>query len=100
MAVPRDWKHNLHLPSSQGHQPEGRTIALHSLAVSPKHQRDGFGKTLVQFYTNKMSETKQADSIALLTYDRLAGYYEKLGFRLVGKRKATFAGVNWNDLVC
>lgn len=98
MAYPEDWKNNSK-PQSIGHKPQGRTIALHSLAVSPTRQRSGLGKGLMKAYINEMRRTGNADRIAILTYDRLVPYYEKLGFTHHGKSASEYAGVAWHDLV-
>ena len=98
MAYPEDWKTNS-TPQSTGHKPQGRTIALHSLAVSPNRQKTGLGKGLMKAYIDEMRRTGNADRIAILTYDRLVPYYEKLGFTHYGKSESEYAGVAWHDLV-
>lgn len=85
--------------SKKGHQEQGRTIALHSLAVVPEFQGQGLGKTLMRSYIQRMESSGVADRIAILTYDRLVHYYEKLGFVSKGRSKATYAGREWYDMV-
>jgi hypothetical protein len=46
-----------------------------------------------------MQSADIADRIALLTYDRLVPFYERLGFEYRGKSKAQYAGGGWNDMV-
>lgn len=99
MDYPRDWKTNPKVVTTAGHQPTGSTVALHSLAVSPAHQRQGLGKLLMNKYIEEMKMMNGVERVALLTYDRLVPYYEKLGFKNHGKSAATYAGVSWNDLV-
>jgi ribosomal protein S18 acetylase RimI-like enzyme len=96
MALPQNWKSD---PSANAELYSGGTICLHSVAVSPSHQGRGLGKTLLNGYIEHMREAKICDRLALITYDRLVGYYEKFGFRSVGKSKSTFAGVAWVDMV-
>ncbi|KAK2039458.1 acetyltransferase [Colletotrichum somersetense] len=98
MAFPVTWKTDPTAVHCVGHRPEGRTIALHSLAVSPSCQRLGYGKKLMSVYIEKMMETGQADRISILTYDRLVPYYQKLGFTHFGKSQSEYAGVAWQDL--
>ncbi|KAK7432537.1 hypothetical protein QQZ08_000744 [Neonectria magnoliae] len=100
MDFPSDWKANPLAEYEVGHQPKGRTIALHALAVSPKYQRSGLGKALMKSYITQMKEAGHADRISILTYDRLVPYYEGLGFKNYGKSESNYAGVAWYDLAC
>ncbi|KAH0438598.1 acetyltransferase [Colletotrichum camelliae] len=85
MSFPETWKTDPTAQYGVGHQAEGRTIALHSLAVSPSYQRSGFGKKLMKSYIEYMRQHGQADRISILTYDRLLPYYQTLGFTHYGK---------------
>lgn len=82
-----------------GHDEAGRTIAIHSLAVLPDYQKKGLGTILLKEYIQRMVEAETADSIAILTYDRLVPWYEKtFGFAQKGKSAAEFGGGNWTDM--
>ncbi|KHN95248.1 acetyltransferase [Metarhizium album ARSEF 1941] len=98
MDYPKDWKANPRAVAGVGHQPSGTSVALHSLAVSPDHQRRGLGKLLMGKYIEQVKRIEGVERIAILTYDRLVPYYEKLGFKNHGKSAATYAGVSWYDL--
>ncbi|KAK1986839.1 acetyltransferase [Colletotrichum cereale] len=98
MAFPETWKTDPTALYRIGHRPEGRTIALHSLAVSPPCQRLGYGKKLLSVYAEEMRKAGLADRISILTYDRLVPYYQKLGFTHFGKSQSEYAGVAWHDL--
>ncbi|GKT97192.1 polyamine acetyltransferase [Colletotrichum tofieldiae] len=98
MAFPAAWKTDPTTVHYVGHKPEGRTIALHSLAVSPPYQKLGYGKKLMAAYIKEMERTGKADRISILTYDRLVPYYQKLGFTHFGKSQSEYAGVAWHDL--
>ncbi|TDZ16451.1 Polyamine N-acetyltransferase 1 [Colletotrichum sidae] len=98
MAFPPKWKDNPAGHYDVGHQPQGSTIALHSLAVTPSVQRRGLGKKLMASYTKHMKDAGIADRIAILTYDRLLSYYQSLGFTHYGKSASEYAGVAWHDL--
>ncbi|KAK1569799.1 acetyltransferase [Colletotrichum navitas] len=98
MACPVKWKTESTAIHCVGHRPEGRSIALHSLAVSPSWQRLGYGKKLISIYIKEMMKIGQADRISILTYDRLVPYYQKLGFAHFGKSQSEYAGVVWHDL--
>ncbi|KAK1623179.1 acetyltransferase [Colletotrichum phormii] len=98
MAVPHSWKTDPTATYDVGHQSEGKTITLHSLAVSPNSQKSGYGKTLMAYYIKHMIQAAQTERISILTYDRLVSYYEKLGFTHHGKSQSEYAGVAWHDL--
>lgn len=99
MTLPPKWQSEPHATPHLGHKEYGRTICLHSLAVLPEYQDRGLGKTLVLAWIQRMQSAGVADRIALITYDRLVPFYEKLGFEHLGKSKAKYAGGDWNDMV-
>lgn len=72
---------------------------MHALAVAPAHQKSGLGKALTKVYIERFRNTGTTDKIAILTYDSLVSYYEKLGFTHYGKSEAQYAGIEWHDLV-
>lgn len=51
-------------------------------------------------YIQRIQRSGVADRIALLTYDRLVPFYERLGFENKGKSNVKFDGESWNDMVC
>ncbi|KAG9512201.1 polyamine acetyltransferase, variant, partial [Aureobasidium melanogenum] len=99
MEVPDDWKTSGASSAKIGHREEGRTIAVHSLAVLPSLQNQGLGSTLLKAFTQRMEYVQAADRIALLAHGELVKFYEKLGFENKGPSKATFGGGNWVDMV-
>lgn len=67
MAIPKNWRdYTASKGSPLGHQPEGRTICLHSLAVCPEVQGVGIGKTAMKSYLQLMNESGMADRVALV----------------------------------
>lgn len=100
MNVPSNWREQPY-PSNAtvGHQEEGRTIAIHSLAVEPKFQRRGLGKTLLKAYIQRMQNSGVADRISILTYERLVPFYESVGFENRGASKVQYGGGGWVDMV-
>ncbi|OCL09286.1 acyl-CoA N-acyltransferase [Glonium stellatum] len=99
MALPPQWQSDLNADPHLGHKEDGRTICLHSLAVLPDYQNQGLGKLLVLAYIERMKSSGVADRIALITYDRLVPFYERLGFEYLGKSEVNYAGGGWNDMV-
>ncbi|KAF2237072.1 acetyltransferase [Viridothelium virens] len=100
MALPENWQEQTTVDTRLGHKEQGRTIALHSLAVVPECQKMGFGQMLLKGYIQRTQASGVADRIALLTYDKLIPFYEKFGFENKGKSDVAFGGEVWNDMVC
>jgi ribosomal protein S18 acetylase RimI-like enzyme len=69
MAYPQDWDAEHPAPSELGHQEDGRTIALHSVAVAPQVQGRGIGRVLVLAYMQHMNGAGIADRLVLLAHD-------------------------------
>ncbi|KAI9678328.1 MAG: Nucleolar GTP-binding protein 1 [Caeruleum heppii] len=98
MDLPQGSNQSAPESSQVGHQEEGRTIAIHSVAVLPTRQRRGFGTTVLKSYVQRLAPLGIADRIALLSHDHLISFYENAGFRRRGKSAVTFGGGGWNDL--
>jgi predicted N-acetyltransferase YhbS len=105
MGLPGDWqarRSSLPRPGEDepiGHQEEGRTIALHSVAVAVEHQKKGLGTVVMKAYIQRIKDSKIADRIALLAHDHLVGFYEGLGFTNMGQSACKFGGGRWNNMV-
>ncbi|KAL1969847.1 hypothetical protein VTN77DRAFT_7356 [Rasamsonia byssochlamydoides] len=104
MSYPPDWRTKRRsLPDDKeeplGHQDQGGTIAIHSLAVLPEYQGKKVGTTLMKSYIHRIKEAAIADRIALIAHDHLIPFYEKLGFENRGPSKCTFGGGGWTDMV-
>jgi GNAT superfamily N-acetyltransferase len=98
MEVPGDWKTSSALAGNVGHQEEGRTVAVHSLAVLPSLQNRGLGSTLLKAFVQRLGYVQAADRVVLLAHGDLVKFYEKLGFENKGPSKATFGGGDWVDM--
>ena len=85
--------------SSLGHKPQGRTVAIHSLAVLPDFQRKGLGSTLMKGYLDRLAKQDVADKAALIAHEDMIPYYETFGFKNKGKSSAQFGGGGWFDMV-
>ena len=105
MALPNNWKtRRSSLPAPDegeplGHQEQGSTIAVHSVAVAVEHQKKGLGTVLFKAYIQRIKDSKIADRIALIAHDNLIKFYEGLGFVDMGPSSCTFGGGNWNNMV-
>lgn len=105
MKIPEDWQTNKRsLPDAGeknyiGHEDQGSTVALHSLAVKAEHQKKRVGSTLMKSYIQRIKEAQIAERIALLAHDHMVPFYEALGFENRGPSACTFGGGGWFDMV-
>ncbi|RVX65956.1 hypothetical protein B0A52_09841 [Exophiala mesophila] len=107
MEVPADWKsRRSSLPSKEdddheplGHQDQGGTICIHSVAVSPKHQKIGLGTVLMKSYIARIKDSKSAQRLALLAHDHLVPFYQSFGFENMGPSSVTSHGGHWNNMI-
>lgn len=104
MGIPADWRNKSTIPNGTeteavGHQDQGGTIAVHSLAVLNEHQGKGLGTTLMKAYTQRIKDAEIADRIALLAHENLLSFYEGMGFVNLGPSECKFGGGGWFDLV-
>ena len=100
MAFPENWQGQSTVQTGLGHQEQGRTVALHSLAIVPEYQKMGLGQMLLKGYIQRTQASGIADRIALLAYERLAPFYQKNGFENKGKSDVQFGGETWINMVC
>lgn len=104
MGIPPDWRNKGTIPNGTeteplGHQDQGGTIAVHSLAVLNEHQGKGLGTTLMKAYIQRIKDAEIADRIALLSHDHLVPFYQGLGFVNLGESDCKFGGGGWYDMV-
>lgn len=83
----------------RGHKEDGKTVAMHSLAVLPDFQGKGLGKTLVRAFLQRLEGQGVGERVALLSHEGLVPYYESLGFENKGQSQAAFGGGGWFDMV-
>ena len=99
MGFPEDWHLKTHSTSVQGHQEGGRSILIHSLAVSKPYQGIGLGSIILKAYLQRMESSGIADRTALIAHDHVIKFYEKLGFENKGESKCKFGSGGWYDMV-
>ena len=99
MDFPPAWQGVIGPSESRGHQENGRTIAVHSLAVLPAYQGMGLGKTIMKAYVQRMESSGIGNRCALLAHDPMVLFYNLLGFTNKGESKCNFGGGGWNDMV-
>ncbi|KAL7950337.1 hypothetical protein V8C42DRAFT_196350 [Trichoderma barbatum] len=94
MDYPKNWLEMLHgrerSPSEPvGHRPDGRTVCIHSIAVSPRLQGLGLGTATLKSYVQRMNSSGIADRVALICREPEIGFFKKCGFRNLGRSNTT-----------
>lgn len=67
--------------SMSDHAPQGRTLAIHSVAVSPSYRRKGVASWLLKQYLHHIKENNLADDVVLLSKSHLLPLYLSCGFK-------------------
>ncbi|KAF2469643.1 acyl-CoA N-acyltransferase [Lindgomyces ingoldianus] len=98
MDFPKDWRQKYQMTPSAGHNEDGQTICLHSLAIHPDFQGRGLGKVLLKGFTQRMRDSGVAKRVALICHERFVAFYEACGYRKVGPSDCTYAGGGWFDM--
>ena len=99
MDLPKTPQSGPAFANTPGHHENGRTIAVHSLAVLPAYQGRGLGKTVMKSYVQRMETSGIADRISLLAHEGLIKFYQSLGFDDKGPSDVTFGGGGWTNMV-
>ncbi|KAI6087999.1 hypothetical protein F4821DRAFT_235012 [Hypoxylon rubiginosum] len=81
-----------------GHQANGDTICMHSVAVHPGLQGCGLGNLIMKAYLQQQKSSSSASRCALICQDYLIPYYERFHFEHYGPSEATFGGGGWHDM--
>lgn len=86
------------------HDESSSTIAIHSLVISPEHQKKNLATLLLTDYIQKLSNQEIGDRIVIIAHEPLVPFYERVGFQLVGenenvKKDPDFAKAKWCDMV-
>lgn len=68
MEIPAGWRTAQGEHAGKGHREGGRTICVHSLAVSPKLQGCGLGKLIMKAFLQQMKNLG-AERVALICQD-------------------------------
>ena len=83
--------------SMTNHDPEGKTICIHSVCVDPAHQRQKVGSALLEEYIRRWTNGPY-DGISLIAHEELTGFYVAAGFELIGKSGVVHGSKPWFEL--
>lgn len=94
MDYPRDFRTSKPNTSGKGHREDGRTVAIHSLAVHPKLQGCGLGKLIMKAYMQQIHNSGTADRISLICQD--VGFLASLALAVYGPGPGPGLWLTWN----
>ena len=88
------------------HDPNGTTLCVHSVCVSPEHRRRGFGAAALSNYVREWivnhrggDATRAVKSIRLLCKENLIAFYANHGgFELIGPSDVVHGADLWYDM--
>ncbi|KAJ1734953.1 hypothetical protein LPJ61_000803 [Coemansia biformis] len=91
------------------HDPDGSTVCIHSVCVSPRWQGKGVASRLLQAYTSSMREYnsrldsagsgRRLDRLAMLSRENLLPLYERAGYTTLGRSSQPVGTESWYDCV-
>lgn len=81
--------------SMTDHAPEGKSLVIHSVTVSPEYRRGGVGSAMLKSYVNRIAtDCPEIERLLLLSKAYLLGYYVSCGFQLIGLSSVKHGEVN------
>ena len=79
------------------HDPDGKTICIHSVCVDRGHQRQKLGSALLEEYIRRWTDGPH-DRISLIAHEELIKFYVSAGFKLIGKSQVVHGSKPWFEL--
>ncbi|KAL9645272.1 hypothetical protein ABK040_002472 [Willaertia magna] len=80
------------------HQPNGKTICIHSVVIKDKYRRNGIGSEMLKKYLNYLSENFKGQYCVLLSKEYLIKFYENVGFKTKGLSSVSHGKEQWYEL--
>ena len=68
--------------SMSSHDPQGSSLVIHSVTVSPSHRRKGLGAAMLRDYIQEIAGIKSVEQILLLSKPYLLDFYTSCGFSI------------------
>ncbi|KAI8149319.1 acyl-CoA N-acyltransferase [Fennellomyces sp. T-0311] len=85
--------------SMKTHEPNGKTVCLHSVCTNPDVRRQRVATRLMTHWIQLLRDSKKYDRIALISRSSLIGLYESVGFKYIGKSDVVHGPDPWYDCV-
>ena len=83
--------------SMETHDPEGKTICIHSVCVDPAYQGRKVGSALLKEYIRQWTDGPY-DGISLISHEELIEFYVAAGLKLIGKSEVVHGSKPWFEL--
>lgn len=80
-------------------EPQGRTICLHSVCVSPKYRHQGIATKMLNYWIDLHKQRKQFDRIAIMSRPSLLPLYTSVGFIELGVSAVVHGPDKWYDCI-
>ncbi|CAG8607373.1 5217_t:CDS:2 [Paraglomus occultum] len=80
------------------HEPEGRTVCIHSVCVDRAYRRKGLASQMMNEYITRIRQQRKYEKAALISHQHLIPFYESFGFRLFGESNIQLGRETWFDL--
>ncbi|KAI8079982.1 acyl-CoA N-acyltransferase [Halteromyces radiatus] len=85
--------------SMSDNQPEGQTVCLHSVCVSPDTRHQGIATALLTRWVGLHRQIRAYKRLALLSRPHLVALYSSVGFKEIGISKVVHGPEPWVDCV-
>ncbi|KAJ2072137.1 hypothetical protein GGI09_003086 [Coemansia sp. S100] len=85
--------------SMSTHDPQGTTVCIHSVCVSPQWQRQGVASMLLKKYTEIIKNCKDITRLAMLSRMDLVPLYQRNGYQCLGPSNVTHGSEKWYDCI-
>ncbi|KAL0081389.1 acyl-CoA N-acyltransferase [Phycomyces blakesleeanus] len=87
------------------HDPEGKTVCLHSVCVAPEYRKRGVATHLLNTWIgilrhhNELQTPKKYERVAILSRPNLLSLYGSVGFKNLGKSEVVHGPEPWYDCI-
>src|SRR5258707_6373761 len=84
--------------SMSKHSPEGSTVCVHSVCVTPSSRNQGVATKLLLNYIDRLEKEQRMERILLICHVELQSLYAQTGFELVGKSPVVHESRDWYEM--
>ena len=84
------------------HEPQGSSVCIHAVCVTPVHRRKGIALGLLKEYLARLEHARadgaQYERVLLITHADMRSLYEKAGFEWLGRSAVTHGALPWYEM--
>ncbi|CAG8433159.1 9560_t:CDS:2 [Diversispora eburnea] len=91
--------HFLTEESMSNHEPDGKTVCIHSVCIDKQYRRRGIATDLLKEYIERLKNLYKYERIVLISHKHLIPLYQKVGFICKGESEIVHGNEKWFDLV-